>query len=99
MKVLVPHGTTPTGFGVGMDDQSVFLLTACCGVKFSEHSVDLLCSACSHNYSSHPVTHQWDLSYHGSLVGSSTMWDSIVHPWLVACLGVDAEDLKIEVSE
>lgn len=51
ITVLLPHGSTPKGFGLGHDDRKMYVLSKCCGqpVNFdtTRDEVNYKCMACS----------------------------------------------------
>lgn len=50
MKVLVPHGTTVTGFGIGQIESGLFALSPCCGFAMNPDDGCLNCGETYNKY-------------------------------------------------
>lgn len=53
MQVLIPHGVSPTGFGLILKDNGHFRpISPCCGVKLESDgaSKTILCTSCNKDY-------------------------------------------------
>lgn len=87
MRVLIPHGTTKTGFGVGQiddprelenpDDAVVVLLSRCCGSRLGNWSSDLnwKCLNCKKDFNGDPVSNDWNLTFTGEIPKTWQTWD------------------------
>ena len=92
MKVLIEHGTTPTGVGVAQNDLGqIMLLTPCCGVGF--RTWDNHCRKCMTSWQALSVGTTKNLAY----IGCKDSSKHILEDWLQCSLGV--ESVQVEWSE
>lgn len=93
MKILVPTGYAPTGWGVGQTEAGLVLLTPCCAARVELHSGTWSCSNCNYNFERFVSKCGKNLAYVAPL--DQEVCD-VVLDWLSTCLG--DPDLKLEVS-
>lgn len=107
MKVLVPHGTTPTGFGLGQTDDELLLTSYCCGASLKEMDKDWIeeCATCG--VCGARVAYPNSVANYGvfwnDLESDLKRWDEsrdyLMREWLSGWFGFEKEDMEVVFGE
>lgn len=107
MKVLVPHGTTPTGFGLGLADDELLLTSYCCGASLKGMEKDwpekyATCDVCEARVAYPDSVLNYGVFWNNFELDIKT-WDEsrdyLMREWLSGWFGFEKEDMEVVFGE